>query len=138
MGPVDTSTIKVRSYILVRHLGSEDGKADTFWKATVVEIRKDLRSEIEYLLVTWLYAPCDLPCGRKAHHGKHELIVTNHMGVIETSSVVGSFIFRHWNEKNDYQTLRKYTYYSRQSFDVESKNFSVSRPTHLQVAFNLI
>ncbi|KAL8993255.1 MAG: hypothetical protein Q9169_006481 [Polycauliona sp. 2 TL-2023] len=55
--------------------------------ARILEIRaKDARNV--YIRLYWLYTPDQLPGGRRPYHGKDELIVTNHMEIVDASRVI--------------------------------------------------
>ncbi|KAK3713240.1 hypothetical protein LTR37_008673 [Vermiconidia calcicola] len=99
---VGSESIAVGQYILVKHDESEDAKIDVAsqWKAKVLEVRA-LDSEHVYIRVAWLNRPEDLPSGRKAYHGKNELIPTNQMDVIDAMAVNGSVEISYWDEKDD-------------------------------------
>lgn len=94
--------------------------------AQIIEIKgKD--AEHVYLRVLWLYTPDDLPAGgRKSYHGKHELIASNHMSIIDASdmSVLGHVSVSHWEE--DETEDPKPGLFWRQTFDVPMEELSVS------------
>ena len=88
--------------------GEEDGDDDVekeegeeeegpFWVARVLEIRARDPSNI-YLRVHWAYWPEDLPGGRQPYHGKNELIGSNHMEIIDVTTVAGKAEAEHWTE----------------------------------------
>lgn len=74
------------------------------WKARVCEVRA-LDTEHVFIRVAWLNRPEDLDSGRKSYHGKHELIPTNHMDVIDAFTVNGSVEVVHWDEYDDESEL---------------------------------
>ena len=99
---VGSESISVGETILVKHDDSEDASIDPAaqWKAKVLEVRA-LDSEHVYVRVSWLNRPEDLDGGRKAYHGKNELIPTNEMDIIDAMAVNGGLKVYHWDEEND-------------------------------------
>ena len=99
---VGSESIAVGQCILVKHDDSEDAKIDVAaqWKAKVLEVRA-LDSEHVYIRVAWLNRPEDLDSGRKAYHGKNELIPTNQMDIIDAMAVNGSVDVALWDENDD-------------------------------------
>ncbi|KAK5172282.1 uncharacterized protein LTR77_003920 [Saxophila tyrrhenica] len=127
---VGSESMAVGQVILVKHDDSEEAKIDVGaqWKGKVLEVRA-LDSEHVYLRVAWLNRPEDLPGGRKAYHGKNELIPTNQMDIIDAMSVNGSVEVMFWNEKDDESSLmNEEQYFWRQTFDyANTKTFSKLR-----------
>ena len=66
----------------------------------MLEVRA-LDSEHVYIRVAWLNRPEDLSAGRKAYHGKFELIPTNQMDIIDAMTVNGPCDVVQWDEKDD-------------------------------------
>ena len=101
---------------------------DEQWKAKVLEVRA-LDEEHVYIRVAWLNRPEDLESGRKPYHGKHELIPTNQMDIIDALSVNGSFQVIKWDEsaEDDESSMpAEDQYFWRQTYDVaNTKTFSV-------------
>ncbi|KAK3719012.1 hypothetical protein LTR37_004575 [Vermiconidia calcicola] len=127
---VGSESIAVGQFILVKHDDSEDAKIDVAsqWKAKVLEVRA-LDSEHVYIRVAWLNRPEDLPSGRKAYHGKNELIPTNQMDVIDAMAVNGSVEISYWDEKDDDSHLMtEDQYFWRQTLDyANTKTYSELR-----------
>lgn len=96
------NSIAVGECILVKHDDSEPAKLDVSaqWKAKVLEVRA-LDSEHVYIRVAWLNRPEDLSGGRKAYHGKNELVPTNQMDIIDAMTVNGRLELYHWHEEDD-------------------------------------
>lgn len=72
-----------------------------------------------YLRVYWAYRPEDLPGGRQPYHGESELIVSNHMEIIEALTVESSADLVYWDddpEKSDWPA--KDQLFWRQSLDI--------------------
>ena len=132
-----SESIAVGQCILVKHDDSEEAKIDitSQWKAKVLEVRA-LDSEHVYIRVAWLNRPEDLDSGRKAYHGKNELIPTNQMDVIDAMAVNGSLEVEHWDEKDDdVPLMNEEQYFWRQTYDfANTKTFSVSIE-HLWIMF---
>ena len=97
-----SESIAVGQCVLVKHDDSEDAKIDMAaqWKGKVLEVRA-LDSEHVYIRLAWLNRPEDLESGRKAYHGKNELIPTNQMDIIDAMAVNGSVEVSHWDERDD-------------------------------------
>ena len=114
--------------ILVKHEESPDPKIDlrAQWKAKVLEVRA-LDTEHVYLRVAWLNRPEDLDSGRKAYHGKNELIPTNQMDIIDAMAVNGRLEVQHWDDADDDSPMvSEETLFWRQTFDfANTKTFSV-------------
>jgi hypothetical protein len=68
--------------------------------------------------VQWLYRPEDLPGGRKTNHGRSELIVSNHMDIIEAFTVEDRAKVTHWNEDPDSDWPLKDQLFWRQFYDI--------------------
>ena len=78
-----------------------------------------------FLRVSWLYRPEDLPGGRQYYHGKRELVMSNHIDIVDALSVSGRADVRHWRELDDEDDGLEY--YWRQEVDVFGGGLSVSR-----------
>ncbi|KAF1833305.1 hypothetical protein BDW02DRAFT_599192 [Decorospora gaudefroyi] len=91
------------------------------WLARVLEIRAGDPSHV-YLRVFWTYRPEDLPGGRQRHHGSSELIVSNHMDIIDALTVQSTADVVHWDDNPDsVATLAADHLFWRQSFDITKK-----------------
>ncbi|KAG9188755.1 hypothetical protein G6011_07460 [Alternaria panax] len=90
------------------------------WLAKVLEIRAGDASHV-YLRVFWAYRPEDVPGGRKPHHGGSELIVSNHMDIIEAVTVESSADVVYWNDDPDSMALQTDQLFFRQSYDITKK-----------------
>lgn len=51
--------------------------------------RLDAVLQADSVLVTWVYRPEDLVCGRKAFHGVREVMVSDHSDVVTAGSIIG-------------------------------------------------
>ena len=99
------------------------------WLAKILEVRAADASHV-FLRVYWAYRPEDLPGGRQPHHGVNELIVSNHMDIIEAVTVVDSAEVVYWDDDPEASTRPTADQlFWRQSFDVnkpKSQQLSVS------------
>lgn len=103
-----------------------------FWVARILEVRA-IDAQHVYALCAWLYWPEQLQRahvgreapenGRRAYHGKHELMASNHLDVCDVTSFAGHAPVEQWLEEddNDVQT----GLYWRQIYDIRSGNLSV-------------
>jgi hypothetical protein len=70
------------------------------WVARILEVRAGDAVHV-YLRVFWLYRPEDLRNGRQPHHGSCELIVSNHVDIIEACTVQSAADVVHWDQNLD-------------------------------------
>ncbi|KAF1946362.1 hypothetical protein EJ02DRAFT_430956 [Clathrospora elynae] len=98
------------------------------WIAKVLEVRAGDASHV-YLRVFWAYRPEDLPDGRQPYHGACELVVSNHMDIIEALTVNGVADVEFWDEDADVFTPpAAEQLFWRQSFDINKpKNKQLSK-----------
>jgi len=111
------------------------GDNRNFWVARILEFRAKSASQV-YARSYWLYWPDDLPncqnknesksSGRRPYHGKHELIASNHMDVIDVTTFAGKASVRHWVEEDDNDPAQSDLYW-RQTFDHRSGQLSEVR-----------
>lgn len=66
--------------------------------------------------------------GRHWYHGKHELVASNHLDVVDITSMAGPASVAQWVEDDDDSTQEGY--YWRQTFNVKSGGLSVCTPTN--------
>ncbi|USP77004.1 hypothetical protein yc1106_04278 [Curvularia clavata] len=90
------------------------------WLAKILEIRAGDSSHV-FLRVFWVYRPEDLPGGRQPHHGSSEVIVSNHMDVIEAVTVQSLADTVHWNDDPDNLPLPADQLFFRQSYDITKR-----------------
>jgi hypothetical protein len=76
----------------------------TQWVGLVLEVKAANSSEV-WLRVFWLYWPEELPKGRKDYHGNQELIMSNHMEIVDAKSVTSGADISHWDEKDEDQDV---------------------------------
>lgn len=122
-------------YVYVRPPDVElvgDGDDMRFWVAHILEIRATSTSRV-YALIAWMYRPDELlsahmgtetpTSGRRWYHGKHELVASNHLEVLDVNSMAGHATVAQWFEDDDDNT--QHAFYWRQTFNIMSKCLSV-------------
>jgi len=62
--------------------------------------------------------------GAQSYHGKHELIASNHMEIIDAMTVASKASVSHWLEKDEEKVLD--ALYWRQTYDFQTQDLSVS------------
>ncbi|KKY14608.1 putative bah domain-containing protein [Phaeomoniella chlamydospora] len=72
-----------------KFVASDEKSEPDFWVAQVLEVRASGPEHV-YLRVFWLYWPDELPGGRKAYHGINEVVMSNHMDLIDAMTVSGA------------------------------------------------
>ncbi|KAH7399648.1 hypothetical protein BKA66DRAFT_452279 [Pyrenochaeta sp. MPI-SDFR-AT-0127] len=87
------------------------------WFAKILEVRAGDAAHV-YLRVFWAYRPEDLPGGRQPHHGESELIVSNHMEIIEAHTVESIANVVHWPDTESSEWPAKEQLFWRQGLDV--------------------
>ncbi|KAK4954559.1 hypothetical protein LTR10_007990 [Elasticomyces elasticus] len=99
---VGGESIAVGECIMVKNDMHEDPRVNfaAQWKAKVLEVRA-LDAEHVYVRIAWMNRPEDLDEGRQPHHGKLELIATNHMDIIDAMTVNGRLDLYAWDETDD-------------------------------------
>ncbi|KAL9113415.1 MAG: hypothetical protein Q9227_002456 [Pyrenula ochraceoflavens] len=94
------------------------------WIAKVLEVRA-VDPQHVYLRVFWLYWPEELPGGRQAHHGDSEVVMSNHMEIVDAMTVAGKVDVSHWREEDGEEELAQL--YWRQTYNVQG-NGKLSEP----------
>ncbi|KAI9755939.1 MAG: DNA topoisomerase 1 [Chaenotheca gracillima] len=95
-----------------------------FWVARVLEIRAQDSNHV-YLRVAWAYWPDELPGGAEGHHGKFELVPSDHLEIIDARAVSGRAEVAHWSE--DDGSDRFEDLYWRQTFSARANVLSPLR-----------
>jgi hypothetical protein len=85
------------------------------WVGQVLEVRASSPSQV-WLRMFWLYWPDELPCGRQKYHGKRELLMSNHMEIVDAMTVASGADISHWDEKVEDQDVGERFW--RQFYDV--------------------
>lgn len=102
-----------------------NGDAGICCPARILEIRA-LDAKNVYIRLYWLYTPDQLPSGRQPHHGKDELIATNHMEIIDAQRVLEPIAVVDLKQTEEsWHTLDQGLYW-RQTYHVLTKELSVS------------
>lgn len=90
---------------------------ENYWVGLISEIRAE-NSESVYIRVFWLYWPEELPMGRQEYHGDRELVLSNHVDIVEAQCIAYHADVSFWDETDDSnQTLLKDKYW-RQTLDL--------------------
>ncbi|KAI9745123.1 MAG: hypothetical protein M1818_001401 [Claussenomyces sp. TS43310] len=118
--------------VYVRHQGTpeKDASEGDYWVAKILEVRASSSSNV-MTRVMWYYSPKDLPkkkgmsTGARAYHGRHELIASNHMDVVDVNSFAGKALVVHWLE-DDEEELQRGLYW-RQTLDHRTSRLSNPR-----------
>lgn len=67
----------------------DDRAYDQCWVAQILEFRAYNNASI-FARIFWIYRPDDLPTGRLPHHAAGEVFPSNHMDIIDASTIDGS------------------------------------------------
>ena len=130
---VQDAHFKVGNYLFINHSGIENGSTMTqrqYWICFVLEI-KAADAQHVYVRVFWLYWPEDLPGGRKSYHGKSELIMSNHMEIIDAQTVTAAATVTQWDEFKDEDDGEPMSaLYWRHWYNFMTKKLSVSSLEH--------
>ncbi|RAR15525.1 ebs-bah-phd-like protein [Stemphylium lycopersici] len=130
--PVENSSHKFRVGEMIFVKKSEEDhvqegpKSIHHWLAKILEARAGNASRV-YLRVYWVYRPEDLPGGRQPYHGGGELIVSNHMDIIEADTLDAVADVVHWNDDLESMALLASQLYYRQSYDITKKTNRLSK-----------
>ncbi|RYN85696.1 hypothetical protein AA0119_g13211 [Alternaria tenuissima] len=103
----------------------EGPKSIHHWLAKILEARAGNASRV-YLRVYWVYRPEDLPGGRQPYHGGGELIVSNHMDIIEADTLDAVADVVHWNDDPESMALPASQLFFRQGYDITKKTNRLS------------
>ena len=88
--------------------------------ARVLEVRASDQQHV-YLRVFWLYWPDELPRGRLPYHGRNEVLMSNHMDIVDAMTVSGAADIGQWHEKDEDEDLP--SLFFRQFYNVTQKNY---------------
>ncbi|RMZ76141.1 hypothetical protein DV738_g5118, partial [Chaetothyriales sp. CBS 135597] len=90
------------------------------WVGKIQETRAEDEHRV-FLRVFWLYWPQELPGGRRAYHGQQELVLSNHVEVVEATTISGRAEVSHWTEEDDDDDDERplYPLFWRQTLDLK-------------------
>ncbi len=88
------------------------------WVGQVLEVRAASPSQV-LLRVFWLYWPEELPEGRRKYHGNQELIMSNHMEIVDAMTVASGADINQWDEQVEDQDVGQRFW--RQFYDVRQE-----------------
>ncbi|KFY58090.1 hypothetical protein V496_06246 [Pseudogymnoascus sp. VKM F-4515 (FW-2607)] len=124
---VGGESYRKNDYVYVRppnlkHVGDDDNVK--FWVAHVLEIRAKSAGHV-YAVIAWMYWPDQLvkahmraetpKSGRCWYHGKHELVASNHLDILDVECMAGRASVAQWLEGDDDVILEGF--YWRQMLD---------------------
>ena len=113
--PVGDEKIRTDEYVFVNNSGEEGKQGEeahgeqhsaehadfrNYWVAQVKEVAA-MDGHHVYIRVLWLYWPEELPGGAQPYHGQSELVLSNHMDIIDALAVAGRARVRHWAEHDE-------------------------------------
>ncbi|KAK5467707.1 hypothetical protein LTS15_000680 [Exophiala xenobiotica] len=91
---------------------------ENFWVGLISEIRAKGQAEV-YVRVFWLYWPEELPMGRQPYHGNRELVLSNHVDIIEVQAIALHAEISQWDENDDSSQTVVRELYWRQTLDLK-------------------
>ncbi|CBX95236.1 hypothetical protein LEMA_P023880.1 [Plenodomus lingam JN3] len=93
---------EINNFVFIKKDADQSGTREVIehWIAKVLEVRAGDSLHV-YLRVYWVYRPEDLPEGRQRHDGECELIVSNHMDIIDAQCVQGAADVIYWDDSPD-------------------------------------
>ncbi|KAK5231037.1 hypothetical protein LTR72_000217 [Exophiala xenobiotica] len=101
---------------------SEDEKLqydkENFWVGLISDFRAESQDKV-YVRVFWLYWPEELPMGRQPYHGKRELVLSNHVDLIEAQAIASHAEISQWDENDDSNKTVLQELYWRQTLDLK-------------------
>jgi hypothetical protein len=89
---------------------------ENFWPGLISEFRVEGQEKV-YVRLFWLYWPDELPMGRQPCHGKNELILGNHVDIVEAQTIACHAAISHWDEADDSNKILEERYW-RQMLDI--------------------
>ncbi|EXJ74335.1 uncharacterized protein A1O5_02631 [Cladophialophora psammophila CBS 110553] len=99
---------------------SEDEKLqydkDNLWVGLIAEFRGGASRVLVRLF--WVYWPHELPMGRQPYHGKRELVLSNHVDIVEAHTISGHAEVSHWDEDDDSNKTVLRERYWRQTLNI--------------------
>ncbi|RMZ90785.1 hypothetical protein DV736_g1996, partial [Chaetothyriales sp. CBS 134916] len=88
------------------------------WVGMIREARA-LNENRVFLRVFWLYWPEELPGGSRVYHGQQELVLSNHVEVVEATTISGPAQVSHWREEDEEDETPLYPLFWRQTLDLK-------------------
>lgn len=89
---------------------------ENLWPGLISEFRAESQEKV-YVRLFWLYWPEELPMGRQPYHGKNELIMSNHVDIVEAQTIACRATISHWDEDDDSDDILEERYW-RQTLDL--------------------
>jgi len=77
---------------------------EKLWVGQVLEVKAASPDEV-WLRLFWLYWPDELPQGRQKYHGSQELVMSNHMEIVDVGTITSKAEISHWDETDDDQDV---------------------------------
>ncbi|KAK5218839.1 hypothetical protein LTR47_011659 [Exophiala xenobiotica] len=109
---------------------SEDDKLqydkENLWVGLISDFRAETHEKV-YVRVFWLYWPEELPVGRQPYHGKRELILSNHVDIIQAQTIASHAEISYWDENDDSNKTVLQERYWRQTLDLRKLTGDPSR-----------
>ncbi|KAJ9615850.1 hypothetical protein H2200_001927 [Cladophialophora chaetospira] len=96
---------------------------ENLWCGVVEEFRAASQEKV-YVRLFWLYWPEELPMGRQPYHGKRELVLSNHVDIIEAQSIACHADISHWDENDDSNKTVLSERFWRQTYDLTKRSGS--------------
>ncbi|KIV85409.1 hypothetical protein PV11_01106 [Exophiala sideris] len=90
---------------------------ENLWVGLITEFRAENQEKV-YVRVFWLYWPEELPMGRQPYHGKRELVLSNHVDIIEAQTIASHAEISQWDENDDSNKTVLQERYWRQTLDL--------------------
>jgi hypothetical protein len=84
--------------------------------ARIQEVCAYSRAEV-YVLVFWYYWPHELPGGEQDYHGESEMILSNHVDILDATTISNHAPIQEWAEVDDSDKVLKALYW-RQTYDL--------------------
>ncbi|EXJ56646.1 hypothetical protein A1O7_06990 [Cladophialophora yegresii CBS 114405] len=90
---------------------------ENLWVGQIAEFRAASTNKV-FVRVFWLYWPDELPMHRQPYHGDRELVMSNHVEIIEAQTIACHADISHWDEYDDTNKTVLDERYWRQMYDV--------------------
>lgn len=96
------------------------------WIGRIREV-KAMAADQVYMRLFWLYWPDELPRGgREPHHGKREVVLSNHADIVDSMTISGPADIRFWDENDDKDGPRGQLFW-RQTLDISKRQPVLSK-----------